>query len=128
MKLSVDPFIAIDHVQLAMPAGGEERARTFYGNILQMTEIAKPAALSLRGGVWFQSGDVMVHLGVDQDFKAARKAHPAFRCTDFEHVTQRLRESGYEVVPDDVKLAGALRIYTHDPFGNRLELIAASPG
>jgi len=78
--LSEDPFLEIDHVQLAMPSGGEERARRFFVDVLGMTEIAKPPELAKRGGCWFASGKVQVHLGVENDFRAAKKAHPALRC------------------------------------------------
>jgi|ERR1700730_4411374 len=123
--MSTQPFIAIDHVQLAIPEGGEDNARDFYGRILQMEEIPKPKELRARGGVWFQSGPVLVHLGVERDFRPARKAHPAFRCERFEKLIQRLQEKDCEIVFDDLKIDGARRAYTFDAFGNRIELIAA---
>ena len=76
--MSVYPFSAIDHVQLAMPAGGEERARAFYRALLGMTEIPKPSELAKRGGCWFACGPVQIHLGVEDDFRPAKKAHPGF--------------------------------------------------
>src|SRR5690348_18278992 len=87
-------FTAIDHVQLAMPAGREEDARAFFCGVLGMTEVPKPGELAKRGGCWFASGQVQVHLGVDADFIAARKAHPGLRCSDFPALLRRLRSAG----------------------------------
>ena len=121
--LIMNPFTAIDHVQLAMPASGENAARDFYGELLGMTEIPKPPELVLRGGIWFESGKVQLHLGVDGDFHPARKAHPALRCRDFAGLTKKLRLAGIELV-DDGSIPGMTRCHVHDPFGNRIELIA----
>ncbi|MFZ1009728.1 MAG: VOC family protein [Candidatus Sulfotelmatobacter sp.] len=116
------PFTAIDHVQLAMPASEEEKARDFYGGLLGMKEIPKPAELAKRGGCWFESGGVQIHLGVENDFRAAKKAHPALRCADYSSLVRRLREAGVEAVePEDVP--GVRRCHVHDPFGNRIELV-----
>jgi len=117
-------FIAIDHVQLAMPAGEEEAARRFYRDLLGMAEIPKPAELAKRGGCWFESGSVQLHLGVEADFRPAKKAHPALRCRDYDALTSRLRAAGVEVKPDD-NIPGVRRCHVSDPFGNRIELIAA---
>jgi catechol 2,3-dioxygenase-like lactoylglutathione lyase family enzyme len=117
------PFTAIDHVQLAMPVGGEETARQFYSGVLGMTEIFKPPELAKRGGCWFQSGSVQVHLGVEGDFRPAKKAHPAFRCGDYDGLVSRLRAAGVEVT-DAADIPGVRRCHVHDPFGNRIELIA----
>jgi catechol 2,3-dioxygenase-like lactoylglutathione lyase family enzyme len=117
-------FLAIDHVQLAMPAGEENRARAFYRDLLGMTEIPKPAELAKRGGCWFESGSVEIHLGVEADFRPAKKAHPALRCGDYARLLRRLRDAGIEVVePNDIP--GVQRSHVHDPFGNRIELIGA---
>ena len=116
------PFSAIDHVQLAMPAGGEERARAFYGTLLGMAEIPKPAELAKRG-CWFGCGPVQVHLGVEEDFRPAKKAHPAFRCFAFDALIGRLRNAGV-TVNDDASIPGVRRCHIADPFGNRIELIA----
>lgn len=117
-----DPFSAIDHVQLAIPVGEEERAREFYGGLLGMVELTKPPELAKRGGCWFGSGTVQIHLGVEADFRAARKAHPALRCRDFEGMTARLRAAGVGVRDDD-SMPGVRRCHISDPFGNRIELI-----
>ncbi len=118
------PFTAIDHVQLAMPAGEEETARTFYRDILGMIEIPKPAELAKRGGCWFESGSVQIHLGVEVDFRPARKAHPALRCADYDQLTAKLRSAGIEMTPDAL-IPGVRRCHISDPFGNRIELISA---
>jgi catechol 2,3-dioxygenase-like lactoylglutathione lyase family enzyme len=117
-------FRAIDHVQLAMPPGEEERARTFYGGLLGMPEIEKPPELAKRGGCWFRSGSVEIHLGVEADFHPARKAHPGLRCHDYEGLTRHLRMSGVEI-HEDLSLPGVSRCHIFDPFGNRIELIHA---
>ena len=91
------PFAAIDHVQLAMPPAEEQKARAFYAGLLGMTELPKPPELAKRGGCWFGSGNVQLHLGVEPDFRPAKKAHPALRCRDYATLLQRLREAGIEV-------------------------------
>jgi catechol 2,3-dioxygenase-like lactoylglutathione lyase family enzyme len=116
------PFSAIDHVQLAIPVGGEDRARAFYGTLLGMKEVAKPAELAKRGGCWFECGPVQIHLGVEEDFRPARKAHPALRCFDYDQLVARLREGRIEIQTDD-SIAGVERCHIADPFGNRIELI-----
>jgi len=105
-----------------MPAGKEEIARAFYAGQLGMEEIAKPAELAKRGGCWFASGNVQIHLGIETDFRPARKAHPALRCTDYEATLRRLRTSGIEVnEPNDIP--GVRRCHLRDPYGNRIELV-----
>ena len=118
------PFTAIDHVQLAMPPGGEERARGFFAGLLGMREVPKPAELAARGGCWFACGPVEIHLGVEADFRPAGKAHPALRCFDYDGLLARLRDVGVQVIPDD-SIAGMERCHIRDPFGNRIELIRA---
>ncbi|HEX3771911.1 MAG TPA: VOC family protein [Polyangiaceae bacterium] len=113
---------ALDHVQLAMPAGEEDRARAFYQGILGLPEKPKPANLAARGGVWFERGDLKVHLGVEKDFRPATKAHPAFLVEDLPALVARCREGGHRVV-DDEPLEGYARAYVFDPFGNRLEFM-----
>ncbi len=115
-------FLRLDHVQLAMPAGGEERARAFFVGVLGMEEIRKPADGAGRGGCWFTSGPVHVHLGVDPDFRPARKAHPAFVVPSLSELVRRLESAGLEVTPGG-KLAGRERVFAPDCFGNRIEWI-----
>ena len=117
------PFSAIDHVQLAMPAEEEDRARAFYGALLGMKEVPKPAELAKRGGCWFECGPVQVHLGVEADFRPARKAHPALRCFDYDGLVARMRSAGVDVQEDN-NIPGVRRCHVSDPFGNRIELIA----
>jgi catechol 2,3-dioxygenase-like lactoylglutathione lyase family enzyme len=118
----IGPFVVIDHVQLAMPAGEESAARKFYSDLLGMTEIPKPLELAKRGGCWFESGSVQIHLGVEDDFRPAKKAHPALRCRDYDGLVLKLRASGIRVEePNDIP--GVRRCHICDPFGNRIELI-----
>ena len=116
------PIERIDHVQLAMPAGGEAQARRFYGELLDLPEVPKPAHLAARGGCWFESATVKVHLGVEADFRPARKAHPALLVSELQGLVQALLGAGVDVV-DDEPLEGYDRVYVSDPFGNRLELM-----
>jgi len=117
------PFTAIDHVQLAMPAGEEKSARRFYSDLLGMCEIPKPSELLNRGGCWFESGPVQVHLGIEKDFRPAKKAHPAFKCTNYDGLVAKLQAAGVEVTePGDIP--GVRRGHIQDPFGNRIELIS----
>jgi catechol 2,3-dioxygenase-like lactoylglutathione lyase family enzyme len=105
-----------------MPAGGEETARRFYADTLGMVEVPKPTELAKRGGCWFESGRVQLHLGVEADFRPAKKAHPALRCSAYAALTDRLRRAGIEVhEPNDIP--GVRRCHIFDPFGNRIELI-----
>jgi catechol 2,3-dioxygenase-like lactoylglutathione lyase family enzyme len=113
----------IDHVQLAAPPGCEEDARRFYGALLGLEELEKPEPLRARGGTWFACGAQQVHVGVEQEFSPARKAHPAFHVRGYDALLDRLGAAGVEVVPDDL-LPGVRRAYVHDPFGNRIELVA----
>ena len=113
---------AIDHVQLAMPEGGEEKARSFYNEVLGIGETPKPAHLAVRGGVWFEDGDLKIHLGVEKDFRPAKKAHPALLVEGLDQLIERCQSAGYEVVSDQ-PLAGYHRAYVNDPFGNRIELM-----
>jgi catechol 2,3-dioxygenase-like lactoylglutathione lyase family enzyme len=116
------PITRIDHVQLAMPAGGEELARAFYGRALGIEEVPKPANLAKRGGCWFERGDLKIHLGVEADFRPARKAHLALLAADLARLVKELRASGY-TLKDDEPLEGYHRVYVDDPFGNRIELM-----
>jgi catechol 2,3-dioxygenase-like lactoylglutathione lyase family enzyme len=121
--MSNPPFLAIDHVQLAMPAGGEDTARHFFVDLLGMTEISKPTEIAKRGGCWFHSGKVEVHLGVEQDFRPARKAHPALLCGNYDALISRLKAAKVSV-KEDLEIPEVRRSHVLDPFGNRIELIA----
>lgn len=115
---------SLHHVQLAMPAGGEAKARGFYSDVLGLPERDKPGELRGRGGCWFERGEVRIHLGVEVDFRAARKAHPAFVVDDLEDLEHRL--SAADVTFERAgPVDGRDRIFCHDPFGNRIELMAA---
>jgi catechol 2,3-dioxygenase-like lactoylglutathione lyase family enzyme len=114
----------IDHVQLAMPVGAEDIARQFYSGVLGLAEIPKPAVLAVRGGVWFQCGGAQLHLGADPQFQAARKAHPALVVADFAAFAEHLTGKGVELKSED-DVGGRRRATLADPFGNRVELIAA---
>jgi catechol 2,3-dioxygenase-like lactoylglutathione lyase family enzyme len=116
----------LEHVQLAMPAGAEDEAVAFYEGLLGIPRVPKPAHLAGRGGCWFESDRVKVHLGVDAEFRPATKAHPAFLVDDLLALTRRLAAAGVDVV-DDEPLEGFDRIYVHDPFGNRIELMQPLP-
>jgi catechol 2,3-dioxygenase-like lactoylglutathione lyase family enzyme len=105
-----------------MPAGAEPAVRAFYGGILGMTELDKPPVLAARGGCWFRSGAVELHLGVEQDFSPARKAHPGMLVSDIDALAARLTASGVDVEWDD-DFPGHRRFYAHDPLGNRLEFL-----
>lgn len=120
-------LLAIEHVQLAMPAGEEQRAREFYSGILGIPEQPKPPNLAKRGGVWFECDRLKLHLGVEADFRPARKAHPALLVEDLARLVEMLREHGYAVV-DDEPLEGFFRVYVDDPFGNRIELMEPLAG
>ncbi|HZP68124.1 MAG TPA: VOC family protein [Rudaea sp.] len=113
---------SIDHVQLAMPLGGEAAARAFYGGLLGIPERPKPAELAARGGCWFECGGLRVHLGAEGDFRAARKAHPAFVVDDLPRLVASLRDAGCTLREDD-PIDGRARAFVDDPFGNRIELM-----
>jgi catechol 2,3-dioxygenase-like lactoylglutathione lyase family enzyme len=115
-------LFGIDHVQIAAPPGCEDAARRFFGELLGMPELEKPAALKARGGVWFQCGDTQLHVGVETDFSPARKAHPAIAVGNLAALRARLEQAGTKITEDNV-LPGVLRFYADDPFGNRLEFV-----
>jgi catechol 2,3-dioxygenase-like lactoylglutathione lyase family enzyme len=112
--------IGIDHVQIAAPPGCEAAARAFYGGLLGLPELPKPEPLASRGGCWFEAGELELHVGVEDPFAPARKAHPGFVVDDLEALRERLAREGI-AVRDDTDLPGAVRFYADDPFGNRLE-------
>lgn len=115
-------ILSLDHVQLAMPPGGEAQARSFYAGVLGIPEIAKPPNLAKRGGCWFERGGLKIHLGVEADFRPARKAHPAFLVEDLPALIAALRQATHEIRSDE-PFDGHVRVHVDDPFGNRLELM-----
>jgi len=112
----------IHHVQLACPPGSEDTLRGFYGGVLGLPEVAKPPVLAARGGCWFRGHGIELHLGVEQDFRPARQAHPGLLVRDLDTWAERLRAAGAPVRFDD-DFPGMRRFYTEDPFGNRLEFL-----
>ncbi|MFJ8075208.1 VOC family protein [Streptomyces sp. NPDC096176] len=119
-------FGGLHHVQLAVPPGAEDRCRRFWGDVLGMRELQKPPVLAARGGCWFRGGGLEVHLGVEQDFAPARKAHPGILVRSLRSLAARLEECGHEVTWDG-EFPGHDRFYAHDPFGNRLEFMEPHP-
>jgi catechol 2,3-dioxygenase-like lactoylglutathione lyase family enzyme len=114
----------IDHVQVAAPRGCEAEARSFYGGLLGLEEIAKPPLLAARGGVWFRAGTQQLHIGVEPDFAPARKAHPAFAVDDLDALAAHLAASDAPLTWDD-SIPNVRRFFIHDPWGNRVELVQA---
>lgn len=112
----------VDHIQIAAPPQSEEKAREFYGNLLGMEEIPKPENLQARGGCWFKCGVQEVHIGVQADFMPAKKAHPGFTVHALEQLKSRLEKAGYKI-SEEPPIAGRVRFFTHDPFGNRIEFL-----
>ncbi|MEO8288015.1 MAG: VOC family protein [Chloroflexota bacterium] len=121
--------LGLDHVQVAAPRtpGVEERARAFYSGVLGLRELEKPEALRPRGGVWFSLGVGELHVGLEDDFRPARKAHPAFVVDDLDALRARCEDAGYGT-SEDVAIPGVRRFHVHDPFGNRLELVEKQEG
>lgn len=113
--------IKIDHVQLAMPRGGEEEARGFYEGLLNIHEVPKPPELAARGGCWFEDGDLKIHLGAEENFRPALKAHPALLVEELGTLITKLTAAGVDVETKEVE--DQLHAYIHDPFGNRIELL-----
>ncbi len=116
-------FLTIDHIQLSMPAGEEDRARDFYVGLLGFTEVPKPAELAKRGGTWFEQGAVKLHMGVEENFHALKKAHPALIVDDLTALIAHLQNAKYEVDTGQPPLEGYKRAHVLDPFGNRLEIM-----
>ena len=121
------PVQRLDHVQLAMPVGGEDRAREFYHGVLGIPEVPKPADMAARGGCWFERGQLKVHLGVEAQFRAERKAHPAFIVSDLAALVAQIQAAGYPV-KENQELSGYFRVFVDDPFGNRVELMEPATG
>lgn len=120
-------ILCLDHIQLAMPPGGEDAARAFFGGVLGMIEDPKPEPLASRGGCWFSMGPVRLHLGVEADFSSQLKAHPAFLAADLEVVAESMEAAGH-AVKWDTALPDRQRFYVADPFGNRLEFMRDGDG
>mgnify|MGYP000338636589 CR=1 FL=1 len=118
---SAPRWVALDHVQLAIPTGQEEAARAFYVDVLGMTELPKPASMAARGGAWFSAGPFEIHVGAETDFVPARKAHPALTMRGLVDFVER---SGLDARWND-EIVGVVRCHVDDPFGNRIELIEA---
>lgn len=123
---TAQPFalLTVHHVQLAIPSGGEARCRAFWGDLLGMGELEKPPALAPRGGCWFRVGSLEIHLGVEEPFVPARKAHPGLLVEGLHDLAERLVTAGYSVTWDS-GFPGHDRFYSEDPFGNRLEFLQA---
>jgi catechol 2,3-dioxygenase-like lactoylglutathione lyase family enzyme len=115
-------LIGIHHVLLAAPPGSEALIRAFYGEVLGLVEVPKPPDLAARGGAWFRGPGIELHLGIDHDFRPARKAHPGILVSDLDELVRRLRSAGHEVRPDGL-FPGYRRCYADDPVGNRLEFL-----
>jgi catechol 2,3-dioxygenase-like lactoylglutathione lyase family enzyme len=120
-------LLGIDHVQVAAPAGSDDDARRFYGELLGLPEVPKPPVLQARGGVWFACGAHQLHVGVSEQFTPADKAHPALqvRLAELDRLAARLEDAGASVGWDDA-IPGTRRFYTSDPWGNRIELVGIS--
>jgi catechol 2,3-dioxygenase-like lactoylglutathione lyase family enzyme len=116
----------IDHIQIAAPEGCEAAAREFYGSLLGMQELEKPESLRSRGGCWFQCGSQQLHIGVQQDFRPAKKAHPAFVTVNLDELRKALLARGIKV-SDDHSIPSARRFHSEDPWGNRLEFMESPP-
>jgi catechol 2,3-dioxygenase-like lactoylglutathione lyase family enzyme len=123
MKMRVS---GLDHIQIAAPEGCEPAAREFYGSLLGLQELEKPEPLPSRGGCWFQCGTQQLHIGVEKDFRPAKKAHPAFAVGDLNDLRQALLAHGVKVT-DDTSLPGTRRFFAEDPWGNRLEFLETRP-
>lgn len=120
----MNPFLTgIDHIQIVAPPGSEDIARSFYSELLGMTELPKPENLRVNGGCWFQCGLQEVHIGHQSDFTPAKKAHPGFTVNAPERLKSTLQSAGY-TIDEELPIEGRSRFFTHDPFGNRLEFIA----
>ena len=116
--------LSLDHVQIAAPPGCEAEARRFFGALIGLEELTKPGALAARGGVWFSCGPQQLHVGVEDEFAPARKAHPAFAVRDLDELRGRLARADVTVRDDDA-ISGMRRFYADDPFGNRIEFVEA---
>lgn len=112
----------VDHIQLAAPIGSEDEARSFFQGVLSLNEVEKPQELKKNGGVWFSNGHIHIHVGIEEPFLPAKKAHPAFEVSDIDALASHIIEKGVSIQEDN-RLPGAKRFYVNDPFGNRLEFL-----
>ena len=119
------PILSLDHVQIAIPVGGETRARDFYTGILGLTEVEKPAEMAGRNSIWFVAGLVNLHVGIEPDFHPAKRAHPALVVNDLDHIVAACQRAGLPVKPD-TSFNNFRRVHVFDPFGNRLELMEST--
>ncbi|WP_285765993.1 VOC family protein [Peribacillus sp. SI8-4] len=115
-------FKSIDHFQLASPKGSEDISRKFYHGILKLQEVEKPESMIANGGVWFEAGSVHIHIGTEEPFIPAKKAHPALEIENLPALKQHLLQNDIGFIEDE-RLPGANRIYVADPFGNRIEIL-----
>ncbi len=119
-------LIKLDHILLAIPPGSEDLCRPFYVGLLELAEQVKPPNLAKRGGLWLRSGGVEIHLGVEKEFRAARKAHPALQVKNLDGLAKRMTEAGHDVIWDD-EVPDVRRFFTYDPVGNRIEFVEEGP-
>jgi catechol 2,3-dioxygenase-like lactoylglutathione lyase family enzyme len=119
------PILSLDHVQLAIPAGVEALARSFYTGILGLTEVTKPASMAGRSSIWFAAGPVNLHLGIEEDFHPAKRAHPALVVDDLDEIVAACQRAGLPTRPD-TSFTNFRRVHVFDPFGNRLELMEST--
>jgi catechol 2,3-dioxygenase-like lactoylglutathione lyase family enzyme len=119
------PVLGLDHVQLAIPVGGEERAREFYNGILNFSEVEKPESMKGRGSIWFAAGAVNLHLGVEAEFHPAKRAHPALVVDNLDEIVAACECAGLSTKPD-AGFHNFRRVHVFDPFGNRLELMEST--
>lgn len=122
----MDLALAIDHVQVAMPVGGEAEARAFFGGLLGLAELPKPADMAARGGCWFALGDRQLHMGAERDFRPAKRAHVALATDALDDLRAHLERAGF-TTHDDSVIDGRHRFFTEDPFGNRIEFMDRTP-
>jgi catechol 2,3-dioxygenase-like lactoylglutathione lyase family enzyme len=119
------PILSLDHVQIAIPVGGETRAREFYTGLLGLTEIEKPAEMAARNSIWFVAGPVNLHVGIEPDFHPAKRAHPALVVNDLDDLVAACERAGHPAKPD-TSFNNFRRVHVFDPFGNRLELMEST--
>lgn len=116
------PILSLDHVQVAIPLGGENRAREFYTGILGLSEVEKPAPMAGRNSIWFVAGSANLHLGIEPEFHPAKRAHPALVVEGLDEILAACERAGLPAKPD-TSFNGFRRVHVFDPFGNRLELM-----